>query len=334
MRDLTEALTKDESALVNHDLANEPERSVSYKERDEVFRFVMFRFVSFLLVKLHYVLFRFSLFAHTRRSSGTNRLFRSIRLSYASPVDTDLSPCGQLSDSDLPSATCSGAWQATVMAQRKQRGVYSRVAKRLYTRSASRAAKRDNIHHAINKYLGNPDGSGGGRKSSYKGHHYSYDGRRRGSRERSIGHHRSRSGGHKPRSSSGHRQSLQAAPPKKIPPIGGAAGLSGLTSIPKSLANQIPGPTDSRQRHPAITLVAPPNLPPDFSPNPPPPPRPRASEALRELEIPDEALVRRVYEKARSSEAERSSTERSVQTLASKKVFESPTDSDSGSLSR
>lgn len=29
VRDLTEALTKDESALVNHDLANEPERSVS-----------------------------------------------------------------------------------------------------------------------------------------------------------------------------------------------------------------------------------------------------------------------------------------------------------------
>ena len=29
VRDLTEALTKDESVLINHDLANEPERSVS-----------------------------------------------------------------------------------------------------------------------------------------------------------------------------------------------------------------------------------------------------------------------------------------------------------------
>lgn len=29
VRDLTDALTKDESVLVNHDLANEPERSVS-----------------------------------------------------------------------------------------------------------------------------------------------------------------------------------------------------------------------------------------------------------------------------------------------------------------
>ncbi len=30
VRDLTEALTKDESVLLNHDLANEPERSVSF----------------------------------------------------------------------------------------------------------------------------------------------------------------------------------------------------------------------------------------------------------------------------------------------------------------
>lgn len=30
VRDLTEALTKDESVLINHDLAHEPERSVSY----------------------------------------------------------------------------------------------------------------------------------------------------------------------------------------------------------------------------------------------------------------------------------------------------------------
>lgn len=30
VRDLTEALTKDESVLINHDLANEPERSVSH----------------------------------------------------------------------------------------------------------------------------------------------------------------------------------------------------------------------------------------------------------------------------------------------------------------
>lgn len=219
------------------------------------------------------------------------------------------------------------------MAQRKQRGVYSRVAKRLYTRSASRAAKRDTIHHAINKYFGN-DGSGGGRKSSYKGHHYSYDGRRRGSKERSTSHGRSRSGGRRSHSSRGHRQSLQAAPTKRTPPVGGAAGLSGLTSIPKSLANQIPGPTDSRPRHPAITLVAPPNPPADFSPNPPPPPRPRAAETLSKLEIPDEALVARVFGKVRSSETERSSTERSVKTLASKKVFESASDSNSASLTR
>eukprot|EP00752_Nemacystus_decipiens_P002991 g2775.t1 len=211
VRDLTEALTKDESVLINHDLANEPERS--------------------------------------------------------------------LSDSDLPTATCSGTWRGGERnrgggggggggggrSRRSGRdgrrlsggssggggggGGGMKLANRLYARSASRMAGRNSVHNAIANFFGAPGsqgGGGGGLMSGGTGYYgggapsgrvqprIRKSGRRRRSREKDTS-----------RASASRAEHFDptdaAAAQRNSPPAGGAAGLTGLTSLSKSLANQIPG---------------------------------------------------------------------------------------------
>lgn len=80
----------------------------------------------------------------------------------------------------MPSATYSGTW--TQFSDRTgNKSVYKKVASRLYKRSASRAAGRDNVHNAIANYFGNEEdghrrGSGGGGSGSRsRSGYYGYD---------------------------------------------------------------------------------------------------------------------------------------------------------------
>ena len=231
--------------------------------------------------------------------------------------------------------------------ERNRGEVYSRVAKRIYSRSASRAGGRDSMHNAINTYFGNSGGgdrSGAGAGRSKKGSCSGYGGRDLGRdrsgnddrprKPRSSSRRRRSSGRHRPPRGSALNSQATATATATAIGLGCAAGLTGLTSLSESLPGQIPGPP-TVPLHISAEVVVP--LVESHVPPPAPPPPPPLLEAL---ETPEKAVVgadrvsRKTGTRVGAGVKQRSSRARSMRTLANNRGFDSSSESDSGSFIR
>lgn len=227
---------------------------------------------------------------------------------------------------------------------------YSKVANRLYGRSPSRVAGRDSIHNAITNYFGSSNNSkargnsitGRGRGGSSRRFSGTGGG---GDRHRGLRSSSSRRYYHRRANFGDVELSSRVSLSKKVPASGGAAGLTGLTSLSKSLGGQMPASVGMGLGTPAgvdrrkaadgagaevgmVGVAQSRRVPSREIPSSGHPPRGDPSSGHPPRGVPPRGApsrrgLSRVY-----------STAYSIQSLASSRGFESSSGSDSGSLSR